>query len=292
MMRSYNKYECIIFTSGDHIMEKLKRNDRVSVISHVLTSSPNQIFTLNHFCQMFDAAKSTISEDIDLVRKCFAKFGLGMIETVAGAAGGVRYLPFPVNGSLNFINGVCHKLSTKDRVLPGGYLYTNDIMSDPKLVNTMGRLIASQFYRQSPDFVLTVETKGISLAMAVANALGVNAVVAKRDQQQGQDWPFVSINYISGSSGKIQTMSLAKKLVKEGQRALIVDDFMKAGGTARGMIEMMSEFSITVVGVGMMMLREMDVKRRVEDVRSLMIVKNIDEDRGATVVPAPWISNL
>ena len=45
-------------------------------------------------------------------------------------------------------------------------------------------------------------------------------------------------------------MSLPKRSVKEGQRALIIDDFMKGGGTARGLIDMMREFSVNVVGIG------------------------------------------
>jgi len=174
-------------------------------------------------------------------------------------------------------------------VLPGGYLYINDILSSPTITDKLGRMLASQFYKADPDFVLTVETKGIPLAMATARALGINSVICRREQQSGLDLPYVSINYISGSSGRLQTMSLAKKLVKEGQRALIIDDFMKAGGTARGMMEMMREFSITVVGIGMMITREVDTKKRVEDVKSLMIVREIDEETGADIVPASWI---
>jgi purine operon repressor len=155
----------------------------------------------------------------------------------------------------------------------------------------MGRLLASQFYKQSPDFVLTVETKGIALAMATADALGISCVVARRGQQSEMEWPYVSLNYISGTSGKLQTMSVTKKLVHEGQRALIVDDYMKAGGTAKAMMEMMREFTITVVGVGMMLSRETEAKKQVEDVKSLMIIKDVHEELGANVVPRPGCLN-
>jgi purine operon repressor len=201
----------------------------------------------------------------------------------------VRYLPFPVSDGCAFIEEMCRRLADPTRVLPGGYLYINDILSSPTITDKLGRMLASQFYKADPDFVLTVETKGIPLAMATARALGINSVICRREQQSGLDLPYVSINYISGSSGRLQTMSLAKKLVKEGQRALIIDDFMKAGGTARGMMEMMREFSITVVGIGMMITREVDTKKRVEDVKSLMIVREIDEETGADIVPASWI---
>jgi len=74
-------------------MDKIKRNERIGAMARILTAAPNHIFTLSHFCGMFDAAKSTISEDIELLRQVYGQFGLGEIETVTGAAGGVKFLP-------------------------------------------------------------------------------------------------------------------------------------------------------------------------------------------------------
>ena len=71
-------------------MDKIKRNERLAAMTQILTASPNHIFTLSYFCDLFSTAKSTISEDIDLVSNSFDQFDLGRIETVAGAAGGVR----------------------------------------------------------------------------------------------------------------------------------------------------------------------------------------------------------
>ena len=47
------------------------------------------------------------------------------------------------------------------RVLPGGFIYMADVLAMPDVVERMGTIIASQFYRAEPDFVLTMETKGI-----------------------------------------------------------------------------------------------------------------------------------
>ena len=44
-------------------MEKIKRNERLAALTQMLTASPNQIHTLSTFCDMFGAAKSTLSED-------------------------------------------------------------------------------------------------------------------------------------------------------------------------------------------------------------------------------------
>ena len=74
-------------------VERIKRNERMAALTKLLTASPNRIFTLSYFCEMFGAAKSTLSEDIDLLRGVFDTFGLGKLDTVTGAAGGVRYRP-------------------------------------------------------------------------------------------------------------------------------------------------------------------------------------------------------
>ena len=86
-------------------MEKIKRNERMAAMMQILTSSPNKIFTLSHFCEMFDTAKSTVSEDVSLLEKTVAHFGLGRLETVTGASGGVRYRPAGVTGQRGFIEG-------------------------------------------------------------------------------------------------------------------------------------------------------------------------------------------
>jgi purine operon repressor len=72
-------------------MEKIRRNERMTAMMKLLSGTPNRIFTLSSFCELFGAAKSTMSEDIDILRDVVSQFGLGELETVTGAAGGVRY---------------------------------------------------------------------------------------------------------------------------------------------------------------------------------------------------------
>ena len=47
-------------------MDRIRRNERLAAMTRILVESPNKIFTLGTFCEMFGAAKSTLSEDIDL----------------------------------------------------------------------------------------------------------------------------------------------------------------------------------------------------------------------------------
>ena len=141
------------------------------------------------------------------------------------------------------------------------------------------------------DGILHVETKGIPFALMVARALGVQLVIARRDHKAFEG-SVVTINYISGAGGEMKTMSLAKRAVRPGQKALIVDDFTKDGGTVRGMVELMQEFDVTTVGVGVMVERRKEGAPRIyDDIRSLFVVSDaMDAQQGAVVRPAAWLS--
>lgn len=269
-------------------MEKIKRNERLAVMTQVLTGAPNRIFTLSYFCDMFKTAKSTISEDVALLEESMQRFHLGRLETVTGAAGGVRYRPIQVGGSQRpFMESICEKLMDESRVLPGGYLYFSDILADPELVGGMGKLIASAYYNVQADFVLTMETKGIPVALMTAQALRVPLIIARRATKV-YEGSAVNISYVSGS-GAIETMSLSRRAVQEGSRALIVDDFMRGGGTAAGMVALMKEFNVTVAGICFVLGMENPKVRQIEGEKCLMLLSDLKQGEPYTVRPADWI---
>ena len=268
-------------------MEKYKRNERLAVMTQVLTSAPNRIFTLSHFCKMFGTAKSTISEDAAILADTMRKFKLGTLETVTGAAGGVRYRPVVREGeSREFLEGICEQLRAPSRVLPGGFLYFSDILSDPQMVSGMGKLFAAEFYEAGVDFVLTMETKGIPVALMTARALHVPLVIARRSSKV-YEGSAVNINYVSGRGG-IETMSLSRRAVKEGSTALIVDDFMRGGGTARGMLSMLSEFNVHCAGTCFVMALEPSA-RLMENQKALMLLSEVRTGEPVQVRVADWV---
>lgn len=270
-------------------MDKFKRNERLAVMTKILSDAPNRIFTLSFFCEMFGAAKSTVSEDASILAGIMQDFKLGTLETVTGAAGGMRYRPLVQEGEGRaFLEGICEKLRSPGRVLPGGFLYFSDILSDPQLVSGMGKLFAAEYYDANVDFVLTMETKGIPVALMTSRALGVPLVIARRSSKV-YEGSAVNINYVSGSDRHIETMSLSRRAVSEGQRALIVDDFLKGGGTAKGMIDLMAEFNVEVVGTAFVMSTESPNQRCIHDEKALMTMNVTDNPASLTVRPAQWL---
>jgi purine operon repressor len=173
-------------------------------------------------------------------------------------------------------------------VLPGNFLYYSDILSNPDIVRRMGQIIATEYYDAAPDFVLTMETKGIPVALETAGALGVPLVIARRSSKV-YEGSAVNINYVSGN-GRIETMSLSRRAVQKGQKALIVDDFLKGGGTAKGMVDLMREFGVEVIGQTFVMSTAKPLKKRITGEKSLMVLDMDAENETAHVKPAFWLN--
>ena len=97
--------------------------------------------------------------------------------------------------------------------------------------------------------------------------------------------PILKINYIAGGgSERIETMALARRAVAPGQRALIIDDFMKGGGTLQGMVDLMKEFLAEVVGVGVMIATAQPEVKRVAGARALLVLEGFDAQTGRAIV--------
>ena len=75
-------------------------------------------------------------------------------------------------------------------------------------------------------------------------------------------------------------MSISKRAIKYGANVIIIDDFMKAGGTAKGMVDMMKEFDAQVKGIGVMIATQDPKQKLVEDYIPLMILEKVSESSG------------
>lgn len=261
-------------------MKSYSRKERLCGITALLTEHSNVLFPLSTFSEMFGAAKSTLSEDVAIIKESFEKMEIGEIEVVLGASGGVRYIPrLSQIQEKEALKEILAKLSDSTRILPGGYIYTADILLSPYYVDKLARILWSFFYKTNPDFIITVEAKGISLASSIARLFGKPLVVARKESKLTEG-SVVTLNYLSGSSKRLQTMSLSKRAVREGQKALVIDDFLAGGGTVRAIFDLMKEFSITVVGCGVAIATKYPEKKRIENYKSVLTLENVDEERG------------
>ena len=255
---------------------KFRRSERLVDMTNYLLENPSNLVPLTFFAERYGSAKSSISEDLTIIKETFEQRGIGLLITVPGAAGGVKYIvKSNEEESSLFLDEMCEIMAKPDRILPGGYLYMNDVLGNPQLMKKVGRVIASAYADQEINVIMTMATKGIPIANAVANYLNVPVVIVRRDNKVTEG-PTVSINYISGSSKRIQTMLLSKRSLEEGSKVLVVDDFMKAGGTIKGMTDLLGEFNATVAGTAVLIESEETEERLVDNYLSLLKLSEVD----------------
>lgn len=267
-------------------MDRLRRSQRIAAISYELLRRPGELIPLGHFAETLAAAKSTISEDLALIRDTYEQLDLGRVETVAGAAGGVRYSPYLSPPRLEkLLSDLATVLSGPERILPGGFVYMTDIIFSPFWAAAIGDAFATIFRNSGADVVMTVETKGIPLAMMTARSLGLPMVTCRRSSRVTEG-SSISVTYVSGSSRQIETMSLAKRAMTGGSRALFIDDFLKGGGTAKGMSDLLAEFSVEMIATGVLVATRQPEEKLVKDYVPLVWLDVVDQSRGTVkVVP-------
>jgi len=171
------------------------------------------------------------------------------------------------------------KLGHSDRLLPGGYLFMTDLLGNSRFMDRIGKVFASAYAETDIDVIMTVATKGIPIAHAIARHLNVPVVVVRRDSKVTEG-PTVSINYVSGSNRRIQTMVLSKRSMQSGRKVLITDDFMKAGGTMLGMKSLLEEFGCELAGIAVLVESDHAEEVLVDNYLSLVKLHAVNEKNG------------
>jgi len=249
---------------------KFKRTERIGAIVKILSDNPNKIFTLSYFTNQFNAAKSTISEDLIVVKNVFEKLQLGKVITISGAAGGVKYIPKTSKAeNEEFLMELCEKISDKSRILSGGFLYLVDLIYDPTIAAKIGKIFASNIDYVDANYVVTMETKGIPMALMTAKAMNLPLVIIRKDIKVSEG-PTLSMTYVNGHNSKVESMSLPRKALKPNSKVILIDDFMRGGGTIKGMVDLMNEFGAEVIGTGVFISTMEPEAKMVKDYISLI----------------------
>ena len=93
-------------------------------MTRYLLERPHTLISLTFFSERYESAKSSISEDLAIIKRTFKLRGIGVLETIPGAAGGARFIPsISEEEARAFIGDMTREMSEKDRLLPGGYVY-------------------------------------------------------------------------------------------------------------------------------------------------------------------------
>ena len=147
----------------------------------------------------------------------------------------------------------------QERILADGQVIGNNILKvdaflnhqiDPKFILRLGTELAHRFQGQGITKVLTVESSGIAVAMAVALALGVSVVFAKKKQALTQEGDVYSAPVFSYTRKEHLEISVARCFLSSDDVVLIIDDFLAHGEALTGLIALVEQAGGKLAGAG------------------------------------------
>ncbi|HDD70114.1 helix-turn-helix domain-containing protein [Candidatus Bathyarchaeota archaeon] len=150
---------------------------------------------------------------------------------------------------LSKIVGLEVEIRNRIRFDEEGYFDNTDIIGDFNILQQAANHALANFAGKRVTKVLTAAVDGIPLATMVANALGVNLVIAKRNKEVGVK-AFLEETYVLGrDSGVTMTLYIPKDAIKRRDSVLIVDDMIKSGETQAALVNLVRKARAEISGV-------------------------------------------
>ncbi len=164
----------------------------------------------------------------------------------------------------------------KDKILSEGQVIGDDILKvdgflnhqiDTKFLEEIGCEFKKRFEGCKVDKILTVEASGIAVACETAKQFGsVPVVFAKKAKPNTIVEGCYSAEARSFTKGTIANLRVVKRFVSEGEKLLILDDFLASGEAAVALIRIAEKAGAEVVGFGAVIDKTFQGgRKRIED---------------------------
>ena len=121
---------------------------------------------------------------------------------------------------------------------------------DVELLDRMGLEFYNRFKDCGVTKVLTIEASGIAIACFAAKYFSVPLVFAKKSKSVNIDGDMLVAEVESFTHKCKNNVIVAKKFISEGDRILIIDDFLANGCALKGLISIVESAGAEVVGIG------------------------------------------
>ena len=177
----------------------------------------------------------------------------------------------------------------KDGVVkPGNVLKVDSFLNhqmDISLMQEIGREFKRRFGQKTIDKILTIEASGIGIAAFVAQEFNVPLVFAKKSKSINLDGEMYVAEVESFTHKHKNNVIVSKKFLHEGERVLIIDDFLANGCALQGLISIVESAGSIVEGCGIVIEKGFQIGGRVirnmgYHVESLAIVEGMDAENG------------
>ena len=185
----------------------------------------------------------------------------------------------------------------EERILKDGVVKQGNVLKvdtflnhqiDVALLDEIAAELKRRFADEPVTKVLTIETSGIAIACSVAREFGVPVVFAKKSKSVNMDGDMYVAEVESYTHKKTNKVIVAKKFLSEGDRVLIVDDFLANGCALQGLISIVDNAGAEVVGCGIVIEKGFqEGGHRIRNLgfrlESLAIVESMNDETGEIV---------
>lgn len=180
----------------------------------------------------------------------------------------------------------------KDRILQEGKNLGNGILKvdgfinhqvDPVLMQMCGQELARRFQGVDATKVLTAEISGIAPALTTAMHLGLPVVYARKHKPITMpDQVFLTLTP-SHTKGRTVELIISPEYLANGERVLIIDDFLATGATILGLVRLAQTAGAKIVGIGALIEKTFEGGRAALEplgvqVESLSSIKSMQGD--------------
>ena len=182
------------------------------------------------------------------------------------------------------------------QVRPGNVLKVDCFLNHQLDVNLLDK-IGEEFYRIFKDDginkILTIEASGIAIACMTARHFNVPVVFAKKAQSINLDGEQYATTIYSFTKQKEYPVIVGKRFLSEGDKVLIIDDFLANGCALLGLLELTEKAGATVEGIGIAVEKGFQqggdlIRSKGIQLESLAIVDAMDSTTGEiTFRPQP-----
>jgi len=155
---------------------------------------------------------------------------------------------------------------------------------DPMLMDACGRELASRFVNVGATKVLTAEISGIAPALTTALHLGLPVVYARKTKPITMPDQVFLTTAPSHTKGRMVELIVSPEYLANGERILIIDDFLASGATIWGLVRLAQTAGATIVGIGALIEKIFEGGRDLlkpigVPIESLAVIRSLDGDK-------------
>ncbi len=139
------------------------------------------------------------------------------------------------------------------QVLAGGILKVDGFVNhqvDAELMDRCGREFAQHFATLGATKILTAEISGIAPALTTGLHLGIPVVYARKTKPITMPDQVYLTLAPSHTKGRMVELIISPEYLANGERVLIIDDFLATGATILGLVRLAEAAGAKVLGVG------------------------------------------